>query len=612
MFRWHPGAVTVDLVLVTLLLAASVAMFALGRPRMDVVGLLVIIALPLLGILDISETLAGFSDPNVILIAALFVVGEGLSRTGVTYRIGDFLAARAGASVNRLIVLLMLSVAGLGAIMSSTGVVAIFIPVVLSIAARTGISPRQLMMPLSFAALISGMLTLIATPPNLIVDTELRRAANGLGFGFFTLTPFGLVVLGLGIAYMLYARRFLGATTADAAPGERRTFGTLIESFGIEARTFGYEVTGHSPLLRETLADADIKPAVGSVLAILRERPLRPDVLHTEPTRRIKVGDELVINAELTEDEASALGLVAGRKLHNFYEQYSRSVGIAEFIVAPESRAEGRSVRDLRFRERYDLTVLGVRHGGEARHGAYSEHQLTTGDTLLVAGGWTQIKALQLRPKDYVALDLPVEVREMSPAAARAPWAIGAVALMIVLMISGIVPNVLAALIAAVIMGAAGVIDMGSAYRAIHWPTLLLIAGMLPFAAALEKTGGVDLVVDSLLGVFGEATPRVLLAVLFVATAVIGLFVSNTATAVLMGPVAITTAFQLGVSPLPFAIIVALAASSAFMTPVSSPVNTLVVDPGRYRFGDFVRIGVPFTVIVLIVSVVLVPLIVPF
>ena len=603
---------TLDLILVTLLLVAAVVMFGMGRPRMDMVGLLVIIALPLLGILDISETLSGFSDPNVILIAALFVVGEGLSRTGVTYRIGDFLSARAGASVNRLIVLLMLSVAGLGAIMSSTGVVAIFIPVVLSIAARTGISPRQLMMPLSFAALISGMLTLIATAPNLILDAELRRSTDEYGFGFFTLTPFGLVILGLGIVYMLYARRFLGVANADAVPGERRTFATLVDSFGVEARTFSYRVTGHSPLVREMLSEVDVKPAAGSVLAILRERPLRPDVLHTEPTKRVKVGDELVINTELTSEEEAALGLVPGRRLRNFYEQYSRSVGIAEFIVAPESRAQGRSVRDLRFRERYDLTVLGVRHGGEARHGAYSDHQLTTGDTLLVAGGWTQIKALQLRPKDYVALDLPVEVREMSPAAARAPWAVGAVALMVVLMITGIVPNVLAALIAAVIMGAAGVIDLPSAYRSIHWPTLILIAGMLPFAAALEKTGGVDYVVDGLLGVFGEATPRVLLAVLFVATAVIGLFVSNTATAVLMAPVAVTTAYQLGVSPMPFAIVVALAASSAFMTPVSSPVNTLVVDPGRYKFGDFVRVGVPFTVLVLIVSVVLVPVLAPF
>lgn len=599
-----------DLIIVALLLVAAIAMFASGRPRMDMVAVLIIIALPVLGILSIDETLAGFADPNVILIAALFVVGEGLARTGVTYRLGDLLAARAGGSTGRLIVLLMLSVAGLGAIMSSTGVVAIFIPVVLSIAARTGVSARKLMMPLSFAALISGMLTLIATAPNLVVDAELRHA--GLGFGFFTLTPVGLVVLALGIVYMVYAHRWLDGRMPDAGVAAPRTFASLVDDFGVEARTHSYRVAGASALVKETLADVDLKPARGSVLAILRARPLRGDVLLVDPETRIRGGDLLVINEDLTDDATVQLGLAGRTRLTSFYDRFSREVGMAEFIVTPESRAVGRSVRDLRFRERYDLTVLGVRHGGEAHPGAYSDYYLRTGDTILVAGGWDAIKALQLRANDYVALDLPVEVREMSPAAPRAPYAVGAVVLMVVLMVSGVVPNVIAALIAATLMGAFRVIDMGSAYRSIHWPTLLLIAGMLPFAAALQKTGGVDLVVDGLLNAFGSAAPRVMLGVFFVATAAIGLFVSNTATAVLMAPIAITTALHLGVSPMPFAITVALAASSAFMTPVSSPVNTLVVDPGRYTFGDFVRVGVPFTVVVLVVVVALVPLLSPF
>ena len=602
--------VTTDLMIVALLLAASVVMFAIGRPRMDMVALLVIIALPLLGILELDETLAGFADPNVILIAALFVVGEGLARTGVTYRLGDFLAERAGGSSTRLTVLLMLSVAGLGAIMSSTGVVAIFIPVVLSIAARTGTSVRQLMMPLSVAALTSGMLTLIATPANLVVDAELRRA--GTGFNFFTLTPFGLVILGVGIVYMLLARRCLGDKTPDAGARSRRSFATLVESFGIEARTHSYEVSDSSPLVREPLGDVNLHPTRGSVLAILRPRPLRGETLLVDPSKRIRAGDSLVIGADIPDSEARAFGLERKAPLTSFYDHYSREVGMAEFIVTPESRANGRSVRDLRFRERYDLTVLGVRHGGEARHGAYSDYHLATGDTILVAGGWNAIRALQLRAGDYVALDLPVEVKEMSPAAPRAPYAVGAVALMVILMVTGVVPNVIAALIAAVLMGAFKVIDMGSAYRAIHWPTLLLIVGMMPFAAALQKTGGVDLIVDGLLNAFGDATPRVLLAVFFIATAVIGLFVSNTATAVLMAPIAVTTAAHLGVSPLPFAVIVALAASSAYMTPVSSPVNTLVVDPGRYTFGDFVKVGVPLTLIVMVVSVLLVPVLIPF
>jgi len=538
-------------------------------------------------------------------------VGEGLSRTGVTYRLGDFLAARARGSATKLTILLMLGVGGLGAVMSSTGVVAIFIPVVLSIAARTGTSVRQLMMPLSVAALVSGMLTLIATPANLVVDAELRRSGRE-GLNFFTLTPFGLVVLAVGIGYMLLARRCLGDKTPDAGGSSRRSFATLVESFGIEARTHGFEVTAASPLVREPLGDVNLHPARVSVLGLLRPRPLRGETLFVARSTRVRIGDVLVIGADLDEHHARALGLEPKGRLSSFYDRYSREVGMAEFIVTPESRAVGRSVRDLRFRERYDLTVLGVRHGGEAQHGSYSEYYLGTGDTILVAGGWGAIRALQLRAGDYVALDLPVEVKEMSPAAPRAPYAVGAVVLMVILMVTGAVPNVIAALIAAVLMGAFKVIDMGSAYRAIHWPTLLLIVGMMPFAAALQQTGGVDLIVDGLLNAFGDATPRVLLAVFFVATAVIGLFVSNTATAVLMAPIAITTAAHLEVSPLPFAVIVALAASSAFMTPVSSPVNTLVVDPGRYTFGDFVKVGVPLTVIVMFVAVLLVPVLIPF
>jgi di/tricarboxylate transporter len=238
--------------------------------------------------------------------------------------------------------------------------------------------------------------------------------------------------------------------------------------------------------------------------------------------------------------------------------------------------------------------------------------RLAAGDTLLVAGGWDSIHRLQAQRQDFIMLDLPAEVKEVAPAANQAPFAIGAVLVMVALMMTGIVPNVIAALIACLLMGLFRCVNMPSAYRSIHWPTILLIVGMLPFALALQRTGGVDLVVDGLLGGLGDANPTILLGGVFVLTAVIGLFVSNTATAVLMGPIAIGIATQLGVSPYPFAMVVALAASAAFMTPVSSPVNTLVVEPGRYSFLDFFKVGAPFTIVVLLVSVFMVPVILPF
>jgi di/tricarboxylate transporter len=598
-----------ELILVLVLLVITIALFAIGRPRMDVVAIMVIVALPLTGVLTVPETLAGFADPNVILIAALFVVGEGLSRTGVTYRLGDWLSVHAGRSTPRLIVLLMLSVAALGAVMSSTGVVAIFIPVVLSIAARTGLSPRQLMMPLSMAGLMSGMLTLIATAPNLVVDAELRRSGLG-GFGFFSVTPFGLVILALGIGYVLLARRFLGDASAGAS-GARRTFRSLIADYAVDSRTARYRVGATSPLIGSTLATAEFAPSASSVLGLERTRFLRGTVLATSGQTVVERGDTLVLDISPSPAERRRLGLERIDVIGDFFESYARQVGMAEVIVTPDSVAQGRSIRELRFRTEYEVTVLGVRHAGHAAGEDFTDRRLRAGDTLLVAGGWQAVHRFREQARDFAPMDLPAEGDEVAPAADRAPFALVSLAVMIVLMVTGIVPNVIAALIAALMMGLFRAIDMPSAYRSIHWPTLLLIAGMLPFAQALEVTGGIDLAADALLNVFGGAGPTLILGALFVTTAVIGLFVSNTATAVLMAPVAIAAAEHLGASPYPFAMIVMLAASSAFMTPVSSPVNTLVVEPGRYRFGDFLRLGVPFTVVVLIVSVVMVPLLLP-
>lgn len=601
---------TGDLAIVLVLLIAAIAMFATGRPRMDVVAVVMIVALPLTGILTVPETLAGFADPNVVLIAALFVVGEGLARTGVTYRVGDWLTRTAGGSSARLIVMLMLSVALLGAIMSSTGVVAIFIPVVLSIAARTGISPRRLMMPLSFAGLVSGMLTLIATTPNLVVDAELRRAGLA-GFGFFAITPFGLVILALGIGYMLVTRRFL-AGGASAARGERRTFAGLISDYHVDARTHRYRVGAGSPLVGRTLGSLDLlSERRAGVLMIERTRMLRRTVRLTADGTVVGRGDVLFVDAAFSDDERQRLRLERLEMTDGFFDAYSRQVGLAEVLIAPASAAIGKSVRMLRFSAAHGVHVAGVRHGGRTIDTAFVDVRLAAGDTLLVTGAWEAIQQVGATRRDYILLDLPAEADEVAPAANQAPFAVAIVLLMIVLMVSGVVPNVIAALIACLLMGIFRCVDMVSAYRSIHWPTLLLIVGMLPFALALERTGGVDLVVDGLLAVLGGAGPIVLLGAIFLLTAVIGLFVSNTATAVLMAPIAISTAVHLGVSPYPFAMMVALAASAAFMTPVSSPVNTLVVEPGRYRFVDFVKIGTPFTVIALVVSVLLVPLLLP-
>jgi di/tricarboxylate transporter len=602
------------LVIVLALLAAAIVMFAINKPRLDAVALIMLTALPFTGVLTMGEALAGFSDSNIVLIAALFVIGDGLVRTGVAQRLGDWLIVKAGNSEIRLIVLLMIVVCGLGATMSSTAVTAIFIPVVLRISQTAGIGPGRLMMPLSMAALISGMTTLVATAPNLVVNGELER--HGIdGFRFFSFTPFGLPILVLGIIYMSFARRWLTATREEKASG-RPSLADWIEEYKLADREYRLRVTAQSPLVGKTLAELNLRSSSGaSIVAIERNRKFSREMLR--PTA----------NTELTADDILLVDLFAA--VHNvdklrqqfaleemplsgaYFADRSQEIGMAEVIVPPTSDLIGQTPVEAEFRSRFGLTVVGLRRGIVAHQGSLLDEALKTGDTLLLIGPWKDIERLKSDGHDLAIIKLPAELDEVLPAPGKAPQALFCLALVVGLMVSGLIPNVQAALIGCLLMGALGCVNLVSAYRSIDWKTLVLIVGMLPFSIALQRTGGVDLAADGLRALTAGAGDRAVLATLFAITALLGMFISNTATAVLMAPVALAVAHELHVSPYPFAMIVALAASTAFMTPVSSPVNTLVVTPGNYTFGDFVRIGVPFSIVVLIVCVILVPWLLP-
>ncbi|MED5491854.1 MAG: SLC13 family permease [Pseudomonadota bacterium] len=605
----------VDLGIVLALLLASVLLFILNKPRMDVVALLVILALPLSGILTLEETLSGFSDPSVLLIAALFVIGQGLVSTGIAYQLGDWIIQRSGNSETRLLILLMLTVAGLGAVMSSTGVVAIFIPIVLSIANRLGSSPARLLMPMSVAGLTSGMLTLVATAPNMVVHSELVRSGNA-GFGFFSITPIGLAVLALGIGYMLLTRRWLERKPAGNPARPRQTLASLAARYRLTDRERRLRVLPDSPLANQPLNALALRSEYGiNVIALERPQRLRTLLLVATGNNMVQAGDILLVDlaspAIALVGVYQQLGLQAEPLSDSYYNRHAHQLGLAEVALPPESALLGKTVQGLGFRSEYQLNVVGLRRQGQALDGLLIDERLKSSDTLLVAGTWKAINRLHGLSRDVLLLSVPAEVDEVAPTKRKAPYALLSLAVMIALMVSGVVPNLLAALIGCLLMGAFRCLDMDSAWRSIHWPSLLLIVGMLPFALALQKTGGIDLAVNGLLQLLGDAGPRALIAALFALTAVIGLFISNTATAVLMAPVAIATAQALGVSPMPFAITVAVAASAAFMTPVSSPVNTLVLAPGGYRFIDFVRIGVPLTLLVMLASTLLIPLLFP-
>ncbi|HIH0398463.1 TPA: SLC13 family permease [Klebsiella pneumoniae] len=607
-----------ELIWVLSLLAIAVVLFATGKVRMDAIALMVIVAFVLSGTLTLNEAFSGFSDPNVILIAALFIIGDGLVRTGVATKMGAWLVSVAGNSETKMLIYLMLTVAGLGAFMSSTGVVAIFIPVVLSVSARMNTSPSRLMMPLSFAGLISEMMTLVATPPNLVVNSELLR--EGLhGFSFFSVTPIGLVVLILGIVYMLAVRFMLKTDNGDSARDGRKrsTFRDLIREYHLTGRARRLAIRPGSPMIGQRLDDLKLRERYcANVIGVERWRRFRRVIVNVNGVSEFRARDVLLIDMSASDVD---LRQFCGEQMlepmvlrGEYFADQALDVGMAEVALIPDSEMMGKTVREIAFRTRFGLNIVGMKRDGKAMDGSVVDEPLQLGDILLVVGNWRQIALLAKRGRDFVVLNMPVEVDDASPAHSQAPHAIFCLVLMVALMLTDEIPNPIAAIIACLLMGKFRCINAESAYKAIHWPSIILIVGMMPFALALQKTGGVDLVVKGLMDVAGGEGPYLMLGCLFVMCAAIGLFISNTATAVLMAPIALAAAKSMGVSPYPFAMVVAMAASAAFMTPVSSPVNTLVLGPGKYSFSDFVKIGVPFTILVMVVCVLLIPVLFPF
>lgn len=615
---WQNGLLQSQLFWVIVFLCIAVFLFIRNKVRMDVVALLVLLAFSLSGILTIQEVFAGFSDPNIILIALLFIVGEGLVRTGIAYQVSEWLMRAAKNSETRVLILLMLAVAGLGSFMSSTGVVAIFIPVVLVICQQMNISPKRLMMPLSIAGLISGMMTLIATAPNLVVNSELLRATSER-FSFFSFTPIGAVILLLGIIYMLFARHWLKETTTENEQGiNKHSIQDLIDEYGLQERTKRFVVKLGSDFINQPIEELHLRSNYGlNVLAIERWKRFRPIFLSASLGKvEIKEKDILLIdisNPDLDLEEFCENHQLEPAEIRGYsFSQQSKSMGLVEVTPIPDSDYLGKTIAELRFRSRYGVNIVGIKRNNEILSGNLVEVPIKAGDLLLVIGDWKLIQQMSSRTNNFFVLNYPAEIEQAVPASSQAPHALFSILTMVCLMVTGIVPNVVAALIACLMLAKFRCVDAKSAYASIHWSSLILIVGMMPFSIALQKTGGVDLIVEFMVKTVGTMGRHWILISLFMLCAIIGLFISNTATAILVAPIAINLAQHLQMSPMPFAMTVAIAASAAFMTPISSPVNTMVLGPGNYKFGDFVKIGVPFTLLVMLVTVFLVPVLFPF
>ncbi|EHK66033.1 SLC13 family permease [Achromobacter arsenitoxydans] len=602
-----------ELAIVLCILSAAIVLFVIGRPRSDAVALLVMLLLPLSGTVTYREALDGFSNPAIVLIACLFVVGEGLVRTGVAQAVGDLLLRHGGKSEGRLVLLVMGAVGMMGAVMSSTAVVAIFIPIVLRIARQSGMASRRILMPMGTAAAISGMLTLVATTPNLVLNSALGYAGYE-GFGFFAFTPIGVVVLAGGIAYMLFARRLIDAGQSPGATN-RPSLGDWASKYSLQNRAYRLLVEESSDLVGRQLGVCGAELGTSAcVIAIERNSRFARAVMRATADDVLEAGDILLLDMDVEDFDIE--GFCSRHLLKRlamsgvYFADQARDVGMVEVIVPAESGLVGARARESVALERHGVFIVGIWRGKEAMR-KLPDVRMRVGDTLLVVGPWAGIFSLQAEEHDLVSLAMPVEADSLIPVPNRALLALLSLATVIFLMLTDWVPNVMAGLVGALMMGAFGCVTLDVAYRSINWRALILIVGMLPFALALKRSGGVDLAAQFLLHYSGDWGLYGQLALVFLATVSLGMVVSGTATAVLMGPVAISIAESLHASPYAFAMTVAIASSAAFMSPVSTPSNALVSVAGGFGFADYLKIGTPLTLFSLLVSVMLIPILFP-
>ncbi len=599
-----------EIAIVYAVLLGAAILFITNRIRNDLVAILVMLSLMVSGVLTVPESLAGFSDPVVLIIVAMFIVSEALVNTGIARRIGELVISSGQGSEARLIVMLMLAVGVVGAFMSSTAAVAIFIPVTLSVARTVGLNKKRLLMPLAIASLVSGMMTLVATAPNLIVNQVL--ASKGFKpFGFFSFSPFGIAILGVSMVFLLLAgMNLLSRDKRAREKHRRRLMRDIFSAYGLTDKAYRLRVPPTSPLVDRALArirsrvDFDIH-----VVAFEKRHQGKVTIKQSAPEIVFESGHEILVigGRENIERLAATYGL---QKLslrgHTPYHLFTQTVGIAEIMLSPESGLIGKTLVESQFRNRYEVHVLGIRRHGKPVTDQVADIPLDFGDVLLVNATWPQILRLRDEVDHFVLLNLPEESTEIIPAAPLAPRAMVILAAMVAAMASGLVPTVTAAMVAALLLIVCRCVSMGSIYRIINWEAVVLIAGIMPLATALTKSGAAHLISLGLVDMLGRLGPYGMLAVIYMIAAATGLFISNTATAVLIAPIAIDAAITVNASPHAFAMTVALACSAAFVTPVSSPVNMMVLEPGGYVFTDFAKVGIPLLFLSMIATVALV------
>ena len=613
-----------------IILIIAAILFVNGKIRSDIVALCALASLLIFHILTPEEALSGFSNSVVIMMVGRFVVGGAIFQTGLAKMISSRLLKLAGKSERRLLLLVILVTAAIGAFVSNTGTVALMLPIVVSLAASAGTSPGRLLMPLAFASSMGGMMTLIGTPPNLVIQEALISGGYG-ELSFFSFLPVGLVCLAVGILVLMpLSKLFLSNKEKKKAKRTGKTMQELIKEYGISSNLFRVQVNDTSTLLGKTVMELDVRREYSlNILEIRRGDSSKHRFLKTITQRMasqdtaLSAGDMLyvmgdfdnvsrfaddyllaIIDGHTTEEADGASGSL------DFYD-----IGIAEILIMPNSRLSNRTVKEIDFRNKFNVNVLGIRRKNEYLLQDLGNTQVHGGDVMLVQGTWANIERISREDADWVVLGQPLAEAAKVTLDYKAPIAAVIMLLMIAMMVFDFIPvaPVTAVMIAALLMVLTGCFrNVEAAYNTINWESVVLIAAMLPMSNALEKTGASALISNSLVSWLGDYGPFALMAGVYFTTSLLTMFISNTATAVLLAPIAMQSAVQMGVSPVPLLFAVAVGASMCFASPFSTPPNALVMHAGQYTFMDYVKVGLPLQIIMGIVMVFVLPLLFPF
>ena len=614
------------------ILVLSAIFFMNGKIRSDVVALCALVLLLVFQILTPEEALSGFSNSIVIMMVGLFVVGGAIFQTGLAKMISAKILRMAGKSELKLFILVMLVTAAIGAFVSNTGTVALMLPIVVSLALSANMNASRLLMPLAFASSMGGMMTLIGTPPNLVIQITLTE--NGYApLSFFSFTPVGIICVLTGIIVLIpLSKIFLSkkGQNNNNKTNRNKSLNELVKEYQLADNLFRIKVNPKSPVIGKNVVELDIRKKYGlNVLEVRRisqsqsrflksvNQKLATDTtLQSEDViyvmgdfdRIHQIAQELdlyIIDSHTTEE--------SGKNKENSLDFYD--IGIAEILLMPNSRLINQSVKDAGFRDKYNLNVLGIRRKKEYILHDIKDEKIHSGDVLLVQGTWNDIARLSEDQSEWVVLGQPLTEAAKVTLDYKAPVAAAIMVLMIAAMMFDFIPiaPVTAVMIAGLLMVLTGCFrNVESAYKTINWESIVLIAAMLPMSLALEKTGASKVISHSLVTGLGQYGPVILLAGVYFTTSLMTMFISNTATAVLLAPIAMQSAIGIGVSPYPFLFAVTVAASMCFASPFSTPPNALVMPAGQYTFMDYVKVGLPLQIIIGVIMIFTLPLIFPF